>query len=56
MQIGFLGLLTVLFIVLKVLGYIAWSWWLVFLPVIGGFVLSVILLVGVFGLAIWASK
>lgn len=30
--IGFLGLLTILFIGLKLTGYIEWSWWLVLLP------------------------
>lgn len=30
--IGFFGLLTIAFIVLKLLGIIDWSWWLVLLP------------------------
>ena len=30
--ISFLGLLGILFIALKLTGYIAWSWWLVLLP------------------------
>lgn len=30
--IGFLGMLTILFIGLKLTGYIDWSWWLVLLP------------------------
>lgn len=30
--IGFIGLLTVLFIALKLTGHIAWSWWLVLAP------------------------
>jgi hypothetical protein len=30
--IGFLGLLTVLFIGLKLANYIAWSWWWVLSP------------------------
>jgi len=30
--IGFFGLLTVLFIGLKLTGYIAWSWWWVLAP------------------------
>ena len=38
---GFLGLLTITFVVLKALGYITWSWWLVFLPIWGPFVLLV---------------
>lgn len=31
--IGFVGLLTILFIALKLTGYIAWSWWLVLSPI-----------------------
>jgi hypothetical protein len=30
--IGFFGLLTIVFIVLKLTGVIGWSWWLVILP------------------------
>lgn len=29
---SFLGLLTIVFIVLKLTGVISWSWWLVLLP------------------------
>lgn len=31
-EIGFLGLLTIVFITLKLTGYIAWSWWYVLSP------------------------
>jgi len=37
--IGVLGLLGVAFVVLKVTGYVTWSWWWVLLPFYGGFVL-----------------
>lgn len=30
--IGFLGLLTIVFIVLKLIGIIKWSWWCVLAP------------------------
>ncbi|MGN7988672.1 hypothetical protein ACTJKC_15090 [Pedobacter sp. 22226] len=33
--IGFLGLLTVAFIVLKLCNVITWSWWLVTIPIWG---------------------
>lgn len=33
--IGFFGVLTVVFITLKLTGFIAWSWWLVLLPICG---------------------
>lgn len=32
--IGFVGMLTILFIALKLLGVISWPWWLVLSPVI----------------------
>ncbi len=32
--IGFVGALTVLFVALKLLGIINWSWWLVWSPVL----------------------
>lgn len=31
--IGFTGLLTIVFIVLKLIGYIDWSWWWVVSPI-----------------------
>lgn len=31
--IGFTGLLTIAFIVLKLTGYIGWTWWWVFSPI-----------------------
>lgn len=33
--IGFLGLLTLLFIALKLTETVSWSWWLVLLPLYG---------------------
>ena len=32
--IGFTGLLTIVFITLKLTGFIDWSWWLVLLPLV----------------------
>lgn len=45
--IGFLGLLTIVFITLKLTGHIAWSWWWVFAPFWGpiALVLVVILII-----------
>lgn len=31
--VGFLGLLTIVFIVLKLVGIITWSWWAVLAPI-----------------------
>ena len=46
---GFATLLTIVFVVLKLTGVIAWSWWLVFLPMIisWGLLLLALLIVGV---------
>lgn len=37
--VGVLGLLGVAFVVLKLMGYIDWSWWWVTAPFWGGFAL-----------------
>lgn len=53
--ISFPQLLTVIFIVLKVLHKIAWSWWLVFAPLWIGFLLFVgfMLIVGLTFLGVY---
>lgn len=47
--IGFAGLLTILFVGLKLTGYVDWSWWWVlsplWIPVIGALVLILLLFV-----------
>lgn len=47
--IGFCGLLTVAFIVLKLCGVISWSWWWVLSPlwISFGLVVAVLLIVGI---------
>lgn len=51
MRVGFLGLLTIVFVIFKILGYITWSWWLVFSPVLIGF--GIWILLGLFLGLIW---
>ena len=46
--IGFLGLLTIVFITLKLLGTISWSWWLVLSPLYGGIIIWFIFAILVF--------
>ena len=41
--VGFLGYLFLLFLGLKLAGFISWSWWWVFSPLWGPFALSVAL-------------
>ena len=43
MKIGFSGLLTLIFVICKLIGIIEWSWWVVFLPLPIAFVLVFIL-------------
>lgn len=40
-----LGVLGIVFIVLKLTAVIAWSWWLVLLPLYGGLILFLVLAV-----------
>jgi hypothetical protein len=42
--IGFLGLLTILFIGLKLTEYIGWSWWWVFSPLIASVGVGIVVL------------
>jgi membrane protein YdbS with pleckstrin-like domain len=49
--IGFVGLLTIVFIVLKLLGKITWSWWWVLSPLWISVGLGIVVLLGIF---IWA--
>lgn len=51
--IGFLGLLGIIFIVLKLTHFINWSWWAVLLPIYGGFALVAIIILG--ALTIWVA-
>lgn len=43
--IGFCGLLTIAFIVLKLLGVITWSWWWVLSPAWISFALALLLII-----------
>ena len=47
--IGFAGLLTIAFIVLKLIGRITWSWWWVLSPVwISAILITLVVVVGLF--------
>jgi len=52
---GFTEALTIAFIVLKLMGVITWSWWLVLLPelIAGSLYLIVVLLYVAFGVHVW---
>ena len=46
--IGFLGALSLIFVVAKITGYVSWSWWVVFSPVFFGFGLIFFVLIAAF--------
>ena len=57
--IGFAGLLTIVFITLKLTHYITWSWWWVLSPLWIGFALwfvFAVLLVSLFGFFSWLAN
>ena len=50
--IGFFGLLGIVFIVLKLTGYIDWSWWIVLSPIWGSLLVGILILI----FFIWLSN
>ena len=55
--IGFAGLLTIVFITLKLLGKIDWSWWWVLSPLwIGAALVVTIICVAFLGLVLFSKK
>ena len=50
-SLGFLDVLTIIFITLKLLGIIHWSWFWVLSPIWGGFTLMLIIaIIGIIGI------
>lgn len=45
--IGFFGLLGIVFIVLKLTGYINWSWWIVLSPIWGSILVGLLIFLAV---------
>jgi len=54
--IGFSSLLTIVFIVLKLIGKIDWSWWWVLSPMWIGFLLVILVIIGALGIAFALEK
>ncbi len=46
-NVGFLGLLTIVFIVLKLTNHITWSWFWVLSPILFSIIIFLFLLVGI---------
>lgn len=53
---GFTEVLTIVFVVLKLIGTIDWSWWLVLLPEIIAMVFYIVVIAILIGLHISISK
>lgn len=51
--IGFTGVLTILFIALKLTGYITWSWWWVLSPI---WITLLVIIVVFLGMAMFMNK
>lgn len=51
--IGFVGLLTIVFITLKLTGFIAWSWWWVLSPI---WIMALLIILIVFFYAVFVFK
>lgn len=54
--IGFAGLLTIVFITLKLTGFITWSWLWVLSPLWISFALLVVILAAMFGIALFVGR
>lgn len=54
--IGFTGLLTIVFIILKLTDVIAWSWWWVLSPIWISLLIAVLFVVSFVALGMWAKR
>lgn len=54
--IGFVGLLTILFVALKLTGVIDWSWWWVLSPIWISFLCVFGILISAFGFWLWLGR
>ena len=54
--IGFVGLLGIAFIVLKLCSVIDWSWWWVLAPFWGAAAFWIAFLIVAIGIKVWASR
>jgi len=55
-DVGFCGLLTILFVALKLTGYIDWSWWWVTSPLWIGFAVVMVFIVIAVVVSLWLEK
>jgi uncharacterized membrane protein len=55
-NLGFLGILFFIFLILKLTNHINWSWWWVTSPLWGPFVIFIIVFVGMFLVLFFKKK
>ena len=56
MKIGFFGILGLIFITLKLMAIIDWSWWLVLLPIYGGVAIWLVVVIATIVVLAISSK
>jgi sterol desaturase/sphingolipid hydroxylase (fatty acid hydroxylase superfamily) len=55
-SVSFFGLLTIVFITLKLTGVITWSWWWVLSPLWGAFTFGILIYIVIIAIATLAKK
>lgn len=54
--IGFIGVLTLIFITLKLLGLIDWSWWWVLSPLLISWAVALVVILAVLAGSLWHER
>lgn len=54
--LGFLSMLTLIFVVAKIMGYLSWSWWVVFLPMLIPVALIIVAIVVSWIVMLWLDR
>jgi len=54
--LGFLSILTLIFVVAKIMGYLSWSWWVVFLPMLIPVALIIVAIVVSWIVMLWLDR
>jgi hypothetical protein len=55
-KVTFLGLLSLLFIALKIMAIITWSWWVILLPIYAPIVVALVMIFLGLGFAVALAK
>ncbi|MGF3112476.1 hypothetical protein [Facklamia sp. P9177] len=51
-----ISIIQIIFVIAKILGYINWSWWLVFAPLLFQIVIALVCLIILLGIYIYLDK